>query len=72
MALTGDIESASIVVGHLESHHPPSGYEHRFGMRARTLEVVRANAQFSELMARGAALERHEIVEFALAALDRR
>ena len=69
LALTGATEAASIVVGNLEAHHPPGGYELRFGLRARTLEIVRSHAEFSEWTARGAALERHEMVEFALAAL---
>ncbi len=70
-SLTDETDAASIVAGNLEAHHPPWGYEHRLGFRARTLEIVRSHSQFSDLMARGAAMDRHQIVEFVTAALER-
>jgi predicted ATPase/DNA-binding SARP family transcriptional activator len=72
LASTEGVEAASVVVGNLEAHHPPFGYEHRFGFRSRTLEIVQSHSQLSEWMARGAAMDRYEIVELALAALERK
>lgn len=70
LALTGAVEGASIIVGNLEAHHPPWGYEHELGFRARTLDIVGAHSQTIDWMAHGAAMDRHQIVEFALAALE--
>ena len=70
LAAAGHIEAASIVAGHLEAHHPPFGYEHDLGFRARTLEIVRTHSQGQEWMTRGAAMDRYEVVDYALAALE--
>jgi hypothetical protein len=70
LASTGQVEAASTIVGHLEAHHPAFGYEHRLDFRDRTLEIVRPDAQAEEWMARGAAMDRYQIVEYALAALE--
>jgi predicted ATPase/class 3 adenylate cyclase len=70
LAMTGDVEAASVIVGNLEAHHPPFGYEHNLGFRDRALEIVRRHAQVEEWMARGAAMDRYEIIEHALAALQ--
>jgi hypothetical protein len=70
LALSGAVEGASIIVGNLEAHHPPWGYEHHLGFRARALDIVGAHSHADEWMARGAAMNRYQIVEFALAALE--
>ena len=70
LASTGHIEVATILTGHLEAHHSPFGNEHQLGFRARSLAIVQADPQIHEWMARGAAMDRHQIVEFALAALE--
>ena len=70
LAVTGQIEAASVIVGNLEAHHPPFGIEHQLGFRSRTLELVRTHTQVQEWMARGAAMDRYQIVEYALAALE--
>ena len=69
LASIGQVEAASLIVGHLEAHHPPFGYEHRLDFRDRALEIVRPDAHAQEWMARGAAMDRYQIVEYALAAL---
>ena len=53
-----------------EAHHPPFGNEHDHGFRTRTLEIVRSHSQANDWMARGAAMDRHQVVEFALSALE--
>ena len=70
LASTGHVEAASTIVGHLDAHHPPFGYEHRLGFRDRTLDIVRAHARAEEWMARGAAMDRYQIVEYAISALE--
>ena len=66
---SGRTEPAAVVVGHLEAHHPPFGMEDDLGFRARTLDIVRSHKWCEEWMARGAAMDRYQIVEYALAAV---
>jgi hypothetical protein len=70
LASTGDVEAASVIVGNLEAHHPPFGIEHHLDFRKHTLELVRPHTQCEKWMARGAAMDRYQIVEYALAALE--
>jgi predicted ATPase/DNA-binding SARP family transcriptional activator len=70
LAEAGRLEAAAVVVGNLEAHHPPFGMEHNFGFRTRTLDIIHAQPSADAWMARGAAMERHQIVEFALAAIS--
>ena len=70
LASTGQVEAASVIVGNLEAHHRPFGIEHRLRFRDRTLEIVRPNAWAEQMMARGAAMDRYQIVEYALTALE--
>ena len=69
LASTNHIEAAAVVVGHLEAHHPPFGVEHLMRFRSRTLEIVRTRSEVDAWIARGAAIDRHQIVEYALAEL---
>jgi hypothetical protein len=68
-ASTGRVESAAVVVGNLEAKHAGFGFEHTLGFRARALEIIRSHAESETWMARGAAMDRHQIVDYALAAL---
>jgi hypothetical protein len=63
------IEAASVIVGHLEAHHPPSGFEQHAGFRGRTMDLVRDHSQATEWMAQGAAMERHQLIDYACAEL---
>lgn len=65
----GRFEAAAVVVGNLEAHHPPFGMEDDLGFRTRTLDIVRTDSHADAWMERGAAMNRCQIVEFALAAL---
>ena len=69
LASTGQTEAASVVTGNLEAHHPPSGIEHDLGFRARALDIVREHPQAEQWMARGAAMDRFQNVDYALTAL---
>jgi hypothetical protein len=69
LAENGRLEVAAVVVGHLEAHQPPFGIEAELGFRTRTLDAARRHPSVEEWMARGAAMDRHQIVEFALGEL---
>ena len=66
---SGRTEAAAVVVGHLDAHHPPFGTEEMLGFRRHAAEIVRSDARCDEWMARGASMDRYQIVEYALAAL---
>ena len=68
-ALTGHVESAGVVLGNLEAKHKAFGFENTLGFRQRALEIIRPHAESETWMARGAAMDRHQIVEYALASL---
>jgi predicted ATPase len=70
LAEAGRLEAAAVVVGNLEAHHPPFGMEHNFGFRTRTLDIIHTHPSADAWMARGAAMDPHQIVEFALAAIS--
>jgi predicted ATPase/DNA-binding SARP family transcriptional activator len=70
LASVGHAEAASFTVGYLEAHHQPFGIEHNLGYRARTLEIVGSDPRVEEWKTRGAAMDRYQIVEYALAALQ--
>lgn len=70
MASTGQLEAAAVVIGHLDAHHPPWGIEHELGFRERAHEIVGQQPRAEEWMARGAAMDRHQIVGYALAELE--
>lgn len=61
---------ASVLLGNLEAHHSAWGAERIMGFRERALLATRQQPGAAECMARGAAMDRHEIVEYALIALD--
>ena len=68
-ALTDQAEAASVVIGNLEAHHPlfgPVGIEHELGFRSRVLDIIRPHPRVEQWMARGAAMDRYQIVEFAV------
>jgi hypothetical protein len=69
LASTGHLESAGVVLGNLEAKHEPFGFENTLGFRQRALEIIRSHTEAETWMARGAAMDRHEIVEYALASL---
>jgi predicted ATPase/DNA-binding SARP family transcriptional activator len=70
LASVGRAEDASLTVGYLEAHHQPFGIEHNLGYRARTLEIVGSDPRVKEWKTRGAAMDRYQIVDYALAALQ--
>ena len=70
LAESGQLEEAAVVVGNLEAHHPPFGIEYNLGFRTRTLDIIHNHPSTDTWMAQGAAMDRHQIVEFALAAVS--
>jgi predicted ATPase/DNA-binding SARP family transcriptional activator len=64
------LADAAVLLGNLEAHHSAWGAERILGFRERSLLGVRQYAGAEECMARGAAMDRHQIAEYALTALD--
>lgn len=60
---TGNIEPAAVIYGHLDAHHPP--YSEVDG-RLRGLQLVHQHPRADQLMARGAAMDRDQLVAFVL------
>ncbi len=58
--------TAAVVAGYVLAHHEPYGFECDLGFPDRTLEIIRQHPQVDEWMARGAAMDRHHIVEHML------
>ena len=69
LAESGQLEAAAGVVGNLEAHHLPFGMEYNFGFHTRTRDIIHTHPSADTWMAR-AAMDRHQIVEFALAAMS--
>ena len=70
LASSGKIEAAALMVGFRRADRLEFAIEHQLGFSERTLEILRSDTRCDEWMARGAAMERHEIVRYALAALQ--
>ena len=70
LVAVGQLADASVLLGNLEAHHSAWGAERIMGFRERALLAVRQQPGAAECMARGAVMDRHEIVEYALTALD--
>jgi hypothetical protein len=66
LATRGDVEGAAIVLGHLEAQHAPYGREASFGFRTRALSLARGDPRANAWMARGAIIERDQLVTYAL------
>lgn len=64
------LADAAVLLGNLEAHHSAWGAERILGFRERSLLGIRQHASAEDCMARGAAMDRHQIVEYALSALD--
>lgn len=69
LASTAQPEAAAVVLGHLHAHRPPFGFEYRLGYRARTVQIVGSHPEAEVWMARGAAMDRHQVVQYALTAI---
>ena len=65
-ASSGDVEPASILVGHLTAHRQPFGLEHDLGFRARTHAIVQSHPHAEQWMNTGADMNRYEIVDYTL------
>jgi hypothetical protein len=63
------LEDASVVLGHLDAHHPPFGWETHLGFPAKARELVRRDACSEQWMAQGAALDRDDVVAVAIEGL---
>ena len=70
LVAVGQLTDAAVLLGNLEAHHSAWGAERILGFRERSLQGVASTTDAADCMARGAALDRHEIVEYALTALD--
>jgi predicted ATPase len=70
LAAIGRLEEAAVIYGHLDLHQPV--WDNVAGRRGRSrgLEIVRQHPRADQLMARGAALDRDQIVAFVLDQLD--
>lgn len=69
MVTTGRCETAAVVLGHTEAHHPSWSYSRIQSSRAHALQAVRTLADADELMADGAATSRDEVVDLVVHAL---
>jgi hypothetical protein len=69
-ATAGSLEEAAVLYGHLEAHRPPWGIPAVRRARERGLDRVRQLPQLDALMARGAAMNRDQLVSYTLVHLD--
>ena len=70
LASTSHLEPAAIILGSLKVNRQPYGIENDLGYLARALEIIESDSHAAEWQERGAAMDRHKIVEYALAALQ--
>ena len=70
LAAAEQLVDAAVLLGYLEAHHSAWGAERMLDFRERALLAVRQQAGVDECMARGASMDRHQIVEYALTAFD--
>lgn len=63
LASGGHVEAASVIVGYLQARHQPYGIECELGFPERTLELIRQHREVDQWIARGAAMDRHQIVD---------
>jgi hypothetical protein len=70
LASTQNLESAAVILGYLQLNHEPYGIEDDLGYRTRALAIIESDSRAAEWRDRGAAMDRHEIVQYALAALQ--
>jgi hypothetical protein len=66
LASAGRSEPAGVLLGNLDAHRRPWGFEHELGYRARTHDLLRPEPQVDQWVARGAAMDRHQIVVYAI------
>lgn len=66
LASSGEVESAALVAGYLLAHHEPYGFECDLGFPDRTHEIIRQHREVDQWMARGAGMDRHQIVDHML------
>jgi hypothetical protein len=64
------LEAVAVIVGYLKSHWEPSGLEEQLGFRAFTRNALDAHPELQSSLKRGAAMNRYEIVGFALTELQ--
>jgi hypothetical protein len=62
---------AAVLPGNLEAHHSECWADRILGFRERALLAIRRQSGAEACRARGAAMDRHQIVEYALTAVDR-
>ena len=65
---SGDRERAAEVLGYLVDHHP-SAWPDFAEQRERNLAAIAQEPDAEQLMARGAAMDSHQVVAYALAQL---
>ena len=71
LAERGRLEPAAMLLAASQRRTPAFGYEYYIGFEARTLELLDADEGAEAWMRRGAAMDRHEIAEYAFAQLAR-
>ena len=64
-------EQAAVLVGFLESRPNDGSFEDHLGFRNSSRGAVHSHAELVPMVRRGASMTRHEIVAYALAALER-
>ena len=66
LASSGNVEAASMILGHLSVHRQPFGMEHELGFEGRTRGIVRSHPNAEEWMRTGSDMTRYEIVDYSL------
>jgi hypothetical protein len=69
LAMSGELEPATVIYGHLEAHWPPRARDH---LRAEDIERLLADPNADCWRAQGAAMDRHEVIRYALECLGPR
>jgi hypothetical protein len=64
------LEEAAVIYGHLDPYHPPWGYPAARRARQRGLDRVHQLPEYELLMARGADMDRDELVAYTLERLE--
>jgi hypothetical protein len=63
-------EQAAVIVGFLETHHNDVSIEDHLGFRTSSRQAVRSRPELLPMVRIGARMNRHEVVSYALAALE--
>jgi predicted ATPase/DNA-binding SARP family transcriptional activator len=66
LAAGGSFESAAVLLGHLDAHHPPFGLEQLCRFRERARQLIHDLPDLDRWLAHGVAWDRQQMVDHAL------